>query len=291
MAKRYIFSPSLKIEMLKASCRMERGNGASLLLYGPPGGGKTAFARAWAEHLGAEVFRFQCIEEKEREFEFRIGVRGVVVRDGSPVWVKGPCWKAFEASQHGRVVLLIDEVDKTPRMDPYLLQHLQDWEFEDPDGNSIRGNPENIAVVLTSNGRRQLPGEVLRRTVRVSCPFPTGQLLKDICREIGGPLSEGLLDLAIRIGDSVRKDDVELAPSPQELAYFCQDMMVLAELGELGIAHIREAAAGHLTKNLADRAAHLDRCWGSQKWAKALRTEAQRAAASGLTVTLREAAA
>jgi len=270
----YFFSKALEAFLNLAMARMEAGLGSALLLSGPPGGGKTSFARAFAEKLGAPLFYYSGSPDKERDLLYEIDVQGVLRRENA--WVPGPAWQAFEKSNSGYAVLLIDEVDKTnPGFDAFLLRLLEDWTFRSPDGKEIKANPARLAVVLTSNGRRKLRPEVMRRCQRVSVPLPEDGRMQEIIRQIAGTEIPGkMLDLIIRIGRAVGGDNEENAPSPKEMAMCCVDIISLHEGGENDPEVWREVAASWLTKEGGP--AHLDRVTGF-RWARALREETRNA--------------
>lgn len=275
MNTKYVFSAALAVFLRLAVARMQRGVGAVLMLEGPPGGGKTSFARALAQELGAELEYYSGSPDKERDLLYEIDVQGVLKRENA--WVPGAAWKAFEASSQGRfAVLLIDEVDKThPGFDAFLLRLLEEWTFRSPDGTEVKADPSKIAVVMTSNGRRELRPEVLRRSQRIHLPLPTGDRLKTIVRQLAEPaqVRDGLLDLVIRIGNIVRGADGEQAPSPKELANACVDFAILAHDQVLDEQVWREVAVSWLVKSggaaLIDKATNF-------KWLRAIMSEARK---------------
>ncbi len=272
----YFFSPELEIFLDLAVARMRRGQGAVLLLQGPPGGGKTAFAKAVAEKIEGILHYYVGAPDKERNLLYEVDVSGVLRRQNA--WVLGPAWQAFAESTAGRhAVLLIDEVDKTNQgFDAFLLRLLEEWTFRSPDGDEVKANPSKLVVILTSNGRRELRPEVLRRCQRVYVPLPDKKRLFEIVRQIAGGivLPDGLLSVLFRIADALRKADSELAPSPKEIALCACDLLRLTAIGTDEMVIWREVAASWLVKNGGPSV--IDDALPQYRWARALRTEAQR---------------
>lgn len=268
----YIFSEVLASFLRLAVGRMTAGFGCALFLEGPAGGGKTSFSQAFAEKLSGKRFYYSGSPDKERDLLYEIDVQGVLKKENA--WVPGPAWEAFEATQRGEyAVLLIDEVDKTnPGFDAFLLRLLEEWTFRAPDGTEIKADPTKIAVVLTSNGRRKLRPEVLRRCQRIFVPLPENGRMTKIVQQIAGTkIPDKLLQLVIRLGEQVRRSMPESAPSPKELALCCVDLIALSKASVYDSEVWRETAASWLVKE--GGSATLDRV-AKYKWPKALKAEA-----------------
>lgn len=288
----YLFSKKLQTFGELAVMRMQLNLGAVLLLKGEPGGGKTEFAMAMAKTLATAgdgaarniddvFFKYQCAPDRERDLLYNYDMNGIVTR--SNAWLPGPAWEAFESSNYGFSVLLIDEVDKThPNFDAFLLELLEQMQFRAPtqgeDGRvyNIKANPKNLMIILTSNGRRELRQEVLRRCQRIEVPFPERPRLDHIIRGItenentNVPLPIGLLELLIRIGGQIRKENPENAPSPKEMALCGIDLMVLGSNNVTDPDLWREVAASYMIKEGGVQG--IDRAL-KFRWGKALMTE------------------
>ena len=281
MSNSYVFSSELSTFLRLAKSRMEMGFAPVLLLTGVPGAGKTSFATAVAEEIGATILKHQCTREKSERILYRYDVNGIVTKRNSRI--KGPAWKALEASQQGPIVLLIDEVDKaSDDLNAILLELLEEFSFSSPEGEKIKGVPENILVILTSNGRKELPPEILRRCQRISVPFPDRDRMTEIIDSIlKGKIfiPSGMLDLVYKIGDILRKDNDENSPSPKEMALLMIDLQGLVLSGESDLQIWREIAASYLTKEGGAKKIDSVLYQAGQKWnwAKALKSEAQKA--------------
>lgn len=271
----YFFSPALETFKRLALARVRAGRGAVLLLQGIPGGGKTSFAEALAAELGGHYYYYSCTADSGRSLLYEINVQGVLDREHA--WAPGPAWEAFLSSRSEFAVLLIDEVDKAgPEFDAFLLRLLQEFRFRGPAGETIAADPSQLVVVLTSNGRRKLPGEVLRRAQRVDVPFPEGPRLRMIIGSLLGEArpSSSLVELVIRLGDEIRAADAENAPSPQELAGAIFDLHTLCGEEEVhDLELVRAVAASWMIKEGGADAISKIVKWN---WAKALLVEAQR---------------
>ena len=226
----YILTPHLQTFLCLAMRRMKSGHGASLLLTGLPGGGKTSFAKEFARKLGVPLHYYSGTPDKERDLLYEIDVQGVL--DKKSAWVPGPAWTSFQESRLDGAVLLIDEIDKTHQgFDAFLLRLLEDGVFRAPDGSEITADKRKLAVILTSNGRRPLRPELLRRCQRIEVPLPEGELLFKITDQIAGKgLPRNLISLLCRMSKDIGKVDAEQQPSPKEIALCCLDLLELKDL-------------------------------------------------------------
>lgn len=106
-------------------------------------------------------------------------------------------------------------------------------------------------VILTSNGRKYLPPEILRRCQRLSVPFPDRNRMKEIIKSIVKGkifIPSGMLDIVYKIGAIIRKENYENSPSPKEMALLMLDLQGLALSGETNLQIWREVASKYLTK-------------------------------------------
>jgi MoxR-like ATPase len=271
----YFFSPELATFKDLGIARMQLGLGAVQLLSGISGGGKTSYARAIAAQLGTtlEGKRHQCDPGNEQEIHWRPDIEGIIGRTNA--YMPGPAWRAFIESNHHPTVLLIDEIDKAhPDFDPFLLQLLDEMQFQTPDYQTLKANPANLFVIITSNGRRELYPEVLRRAQRIDVPFPDRERLKNIVEGIVPmEVPPRLLDLVFRLGDSIRRQDPNNGPSPKEISLLLIDLMILKQRGNLDKNQVRQVGMSYLVKfggnESISKAISYD-------WAQALITEVNR---------------
>lgn len=271
----YIFSESLAAFRDLTVMRAKRGRNAVLFLEGPPGGGKTAFAKEISKELECPLFRYNGRPDKEHDLLYDFDLSGIVKRENA--YIKGAAWKALEASQEGIVILLIDEVDKASKgFDSFLLRLIEEVSFISPNGDVVQGDISNIIFILTSNGRRSIYPEVLRRCQRVTCPCPEGKLFKEICFSMVEEATEDLVGLICRISETLRKDitNWDNWASPKEVAYLADDLAMMAT-SHIGLNKdlVREVCISYLIKDKRDISL-LNKL--PFKWLKAVCSEANR---------------
>jgi len=149
------------------------------ILVGPPGVGKTYFAQEAASALKAPLV-VQQMTPGAREEELILKL--LPAPDGKVVAHEGALLEAARLSHKGRVVLLLDEWDKTrPSADAFLLDFLQEGRIR----WGVREVAElsNLVVFLTSNGERELSEPLLRRLpvieMRPHTPGGVARLLEE----------------------------------------------------------------------------------------------------------------
>lgn len=167
-----------------------------LLLSGEPGTGKTSFAYWLAEQVGAGVATYLCHAWSGDEDLFAgVDLPALVKGDAQNVIRPGVLRAVAEASLTERVVLLIDELDKAPaRFEALLLGFLERWEYPLAPGYVGRANPDNIWVVITHNGMREITHPLQRRCFRYKMPFLPPQV--EVSLLGGGKLATGLVNMA-----------------------------------------------------------------------------------------------
>jgi MoxR-like ATPase len=226
----------------------------TLLLEGPPGCGKTAFAEHIAAVLGAEILFHQLHAwSDDQELFTGVDVVAAVAGDAHNVRQTGVLARAAEASATSLVVLVLDELDKAPeRVEALLLDALQSGRVPVAPGRHVRAYPERLIVALTSNGQRQHSDALLRRVRRVRmAPLPVDVLDRLTAARAGVPLA------VVRHASKLARNACELdgqVLSLQELAHLAHDLWTVAEsaddcrllLEQWGARGPRGAAYSHI---------------------------------------------
>lgn len=150
----------------------------TILLMGPPGTGKSAFASATAEVLNAEFLSYQFHAwTDDSELFTGVDVCAAVAGDAESVRQEGILATVARVSQDHTTVLLLDEIDKTQeRTEALLLGWLQNGLVPIKPGVHLQTNLNRVITFITTNDQRELSEATKRRASRVVMnPLPVGQ--------------------------------------------------------------------------------------------------------------------
>lgn len=216
----YHLTPELRL-VLEAMRRPSTSSIRAALLLGPPGCGKTAFTRYFADQVGGEyVYSLLHSWSDDQELFFGVDVAAVVSGDVDSVRQPGVLARAAEMSTKNTVVLCLDEVDKVQERTEYLLlDFLQSGRVPVRPGLQIQARIENLVVFATSNGERDLSDATMRRFRRVRMNPISRDVMVDIITASGIPRSVAVT--------TVKVADTEV--SLQEIQNACHDMWQVAQ--------------------------------------------------------------
>ena len=147
----------------------QKAGAKAMVIMGPPGTGKSAFAAAVAKALSSELVVYQCHSWSDADELFvGVDVSAAVSGDASSVRQDGVLARVAKLSQEKGVVLLLDELDKTmERTESLLLDWLQSGRVPIKPGVHLQTNLNNVLVVATSNEQRDLTEAGTRRFCRL----------------------------------------------------------------------------------------------------------------------------
>ena len=206
----------------------------SMLLFGEPGAGKTSFAKHLATELGAELIFAPCydgVAADQLVYNWDLGTLVDAMTDeatkGREAMKDGYLLQALRKSNEHKVVLLIDEVDKAkPSVDTFLLSYMQECMLNDPITGVVKGNKNNLFVVLTSNKRRELEDALDRRISMIrEFKFPVkSELIQQVKSMVNVNYNESKFNFLIDLVMVYRQLDVSKKPSQNQIADLIQEL-------------------------------------------------------------------
>jgi len=206
----------------------------SMLLFGEPGAGKTSFAKYLATELEAELIFAPCydgVAADQLVYNWDLGTLVDAMTDestkGREAMKDGYLLQALRKSNDRKVVLLIDEVDKAkPSVDTFLLSYMQECMLNDPITGVVKGNKNNLFVVLTSNKRRELEDALDRRISMIrEFKFPEkSELIQQVKMMVNVDYNESKFNFLIDLVLEYRKLDVSKKPSQNQIADLIQEL-------------------------------------------------------------------
>lgn len=210
----------------------------SMLLFGEPGAGKTSFAKYLATELEAELIFAPCydgVAADQLVYNWDLGTLVDAMTDeatkGREAMKDGYLLQALRKSNEHKVVLLIDEVDKAkPSVDTFLLSYMQECMLNDPITGVVKGNKNNLFVVLTSNKRRELEDALDRRISMIrEFKFPNkSELIQQVKSMVNVNYNESKFNFLIDLVMMYRKLDVSKKPSQNQIADLIQELYFIS---------------------------------------------------------------
>jgi MoxR-like ATPase len=206
----------------------------SMLLFGEPGAGKTSFAKYLATELEAELIFAPCydgVAADQLVYNWDLGTLVDAMTDeqtkGREAMKDGYLLQALRKSNEHKVVLLIDEVDKAkPSVDTFLLSYMQECMLNDPITGVVKGNKNNLFIVLTSNKRRDLEDALDRRiSIIREFKFPgKEELIQQVKMMLNVDYNESKFNFLIDLVLDYRQLDVSKKPSQNQIADLIQEL-------------------------------------------------------------------
>jgi len=251
----YVPRPS---DRLVARLLMERKDDSvrAVIVTGAPGVGKTSFARAIAEGAGGRLVEYYAHHWSNDEDMFLSvdPARVAAIAGGhdmplTKTYRRGALLRATLLSRRMPVVLLLDEWDKSPEhCDALLLEFLQSGTVHGRHGERWKANKQQLVVVITSNGLRDLIEPLQRRCFRYEMSYLAPEVEADVMRKAtGAPV--GAIRLVVKAMNLIRTEG-RSSPSLQEGTMLLRGMALASNVED-----VRLLIRGYLIKDPHDEMA------------------------------------
>lgn len=204
---------------------------SAMLLDGPPGAGKSFFAKYVSSLLGGKFMHFQCFPGCGREDL-------LWDKDAEGKRLPGLLIQALLNSQTEKTVVLMDELDKADvRIDSFLLNMLQEGFISMPqladiakDG-VIKANPANIIFFFTKNDQREASSPLMRRCRIIYMDWPSSETEFKILKAAVPELTMGCFEALMEPVRRLRENPIcKKPPSTPELIRLAKDLAIMAKL-------------------------------------------------------------
>ncbi|MBO2452428.1 MoxR family ATPase [Actinomadura barringtoniae] len=218
--------------------------GRPLFLEGEAGVGKTAFARAMSQVLGAPLIRLQCYEGLDAaqalyDWDFprqllhlraaeAAGVADVDRLEGElydrRFLVARPLLRALETVPS---VLLVDEIDRADdEFEAFLLEVLSDFTITIPELGTVRAERPPV-VVVTSNRTREVHDALKRRCLYHWLEHPSYDREVAIIRRRLPDAADRLAGQVARAAQRLRAEDLLKPPGVAESLDWTEALVAL----------------------------------------------------------------
>ncbi len=218
-----------------------------ILFEGEAGVGKTEVAKVLADLLGAKLIRLQCYEGLDvntalYEWNFPRQMLHIKIAEATEnaqrkelereifsedYLIKRPLLEAIQGRKHERVVLLIDEIDRSDEeFEAFLLEILSDFQISIPELGTLRAERPPV-VILTSNRTRDIHDALKRRCLFHWIDYPAFEKEYEIVRTKVPGIHDDLARQVCRFIESLRGQDFFKRPSVAETLDWSRALLYL----------------------------------------------------------------
>ncbi|MDO5824252.1 MoxR family ATPase [Methanobrevibacter sp.] len=237
--------------------------GKPMLIEGPPGVGKTEFAKVVAKTFERDFFRIQCYEgitfeqivgewNYQKQLLHLEAARNDSNREeklfDEEFFIRRPLLNAFLNEKAS--VLLIDEIDKADEeVESFLLQALGEQEITINDLGTFHLQ-NDLIVILTSNSQRSLLDETKDRCLFLYIPYPTIEREIEIVKSKLPHADDNIISHIVKLVHEIRNLNLMKKPSVRGTVDWVQSV---TNLGTKNLDKSLEDSIGVAIKNESDK--------------------------------------